>query len=69
MSVDSFSEVRILMLYRAGRLFQLIGLVILPVAVAGNVAEQLDLRQSLTLSAIGVLIFFAGWLLQQGARR
>ena len=52
-----------------GRLLQLVGLIILPVAIAGNLAnERLTLMQSLTLSAIGVLVFSLGWLLQQGAR-
>ena len=52
-----------------GRLLQLVGLIILPVAIAGNLAnERLTLMQSLTLSAVGVLVFSLGWLLQQGAR-
>jgi hypothetical protein len=40
------------------------------VAIAGNLApeHQLDLRTSLTLSGLGVLIFFVGWLLQQAGR-
>ncbi len=55
------------MLYKIGRLLQLLGLLILPVAIAGNLAdERLTLRDSLGLSALGVGIFFVGWLLQQG---
>jgi hypothetical protein len=55
------------MLYRLARLLQFLGLLLLPVAIAGNVAdpEQMDLRRSLGLSAVGVLIFAAGWGLQQ----
>jgi hypothetical protein len=58
------------MLYKLGRLLQLLGLLILPVAIAGNVADpgRMDLRQSLGLSAVGVLVFVVGWLLQQAAR-
>ncbi len=56
------------MLYKLSRLLQFLGLVILPVAISGNVAEQLDLKQSLMLSAAGVLVFFVGWLLQQSTR-
>lgn len=58
------------MLYRLGRLLQLLGLLILPVAIAGNVADplQMDLRRSLGLSCLGMLIFLVGWLLQQAAR-
>jgi hypothetical protein len=56
------------MLYRLGRFLQFLGLIILPVAIAGNMAEKLDLRSSLGLSGVGIIIFFAGWLLQQGVR-
>jgi hypothetical protein len=56
------------MLYRLGRFLQFLGLIILPVAIAGNMAEKLDLRLSLSLSAAGMGVFFVGWLLQQGAR-
>ena len=53
------------MIYRIARFLQLAGLILLPVAVSGNVAEKLDLRESLSLSALGVLIFIIGWSLQQ----
>jgi len=53
------------MLYRIARFMQLAGLIILPIAISGNVAEKIDLRESLSLSAIGILLFIAGWLLQQ----
>jgi hypothetical protein len=53
------------MLFKIARFFQLAGLIILPVAIAGNIAEKLDLRQSLTLSGVGMAIFFLGWLLQR----
>ncbi|MCI0640010.1 MAG: hypothetical protein L0Y70_13140 [Gemmataceae bacterium] len=56
------------MLYQLSRLMQFAGLIILPVAISGNVAEKLDLKQSLILSSIGVLVFFGGWLLQQTSR-
>jgi hypothetical protein len=56
-------------MYTLGRLLQLLGLVLLPMAIAGNlVNEQLNLKQSLGLSAVGVGVFSVGWLLQQGAR-
>jgi hypothetical protein len=51
-----------------GRFLQLAGLIILPFAIAGNVVEQLSLKDSLTMSGIGILVFSLGWLLQQGAR-
>jgi len=56
------------MFYRLGRFLQFVGLLILPVAIAGDLARQLNLRQSLSLSGVGVVVFFAGWLLQQAAR-
>jgi hypothetical protein len=56
------------MLYRLGRLLQLAGLVILPVAITGDLAQKLDLKQSLALSAVGVAVFSGGWILQQGRK-
>jgi hypothetical protein len=58
------------MLYKLGRVLQLLGLIILPIAIAGNVADptRMDLRQSLSLSAAGIAVFFVGWLLQQASR-
>jgi hypothetical protein len=60
------------MLYKLGRFLQLVGLILLPLAIAGNLAperERLDLRQSLTLSAVGIVVFGAGYLLQQTGRK
>jgi hypothetical protein len=56
------------MLYKLGRLLQFAGLVILPVAIAGEAAEKLSLKDSLSLSAVGVGIFILGWLIQGGPR-
>jgi hypothetical protein len=56
------------MLYKLGRLLQFAGLVILPVAIAGDMAAKIEFKESLTLSAVGIVVFFTGWLLQQGAR-
>jgi hypothetical protein len=56
------------MVYRLGRLLQLMGLVLLPIAMAGNIAERLDLRAMLTVAGIGVGVFALGWLLQQTAK-
>jgi hypothetical protein len=57
------------MKYRLARILQLLGLIIVPVAIAGNLAEipgspyQLSLKQSLLLSAVGVGLFYLGrWL-------
>ena len=56
------------MVYRIARIFQFVGLIILPIAIAGNVAEKIDLRESLSLSALGVLAYIIGWALQQFVR-
>jgi hypothetical protein len=56
------------MLYRVGRLLQLAGMIILPVAIAGEVLQRIDLKQMLALSAVGIAIFFAGWVMQQGGK-
>ncbi len=57
-------------LYKAGRALQVVGMILLPVAIAGNIVPDrpLDLRASLTLSGIGVAIFVFGYLLQQAGR-
>lgn len=56
------------LLYRLGRFFQFAALVILPAAIAGEVTEKLTLKESLTLSAVGVIVFLLGWLCQQAVR-
>jgi hypothetical protein len=61
------------MLYKLARLLQLAGLIIVPVAISGNLAERggnpvLDLKESLSLATIGCFVFLCGWLLQQSSR-
>jgi hypothetical protein len=58
-------------LYRLGRLLQLIGLLLLPVAIAGNLTPPeptLTLGQSLKLSGVGIAAFVLGYLLQQAGK-
>jgi hypothetical protein len=58
------------MLYTIGRFLQVLGLLILPVAIAGNIVnEQLSLKESLELSSVGILVFSVGWLMQQAVRK
>lgn len=54
-------------MYRVGRVLQLLGMIILPLAIAGNLApdQPLDLRTSLLISGVGVLVFLTGYYLQQ----
>ena len=58
------------MLYRLGRFLQLVGLFLLPLAIAGNLSPErpMDLRTSLTVSGVGVAVFVLGYLLQQASR-
>lgn len=59
------------MLYRVGRFLQVLGLLIAPAGVAGNLAqpEEVNERALLTIAAAGAGVFFLGWLLQQAARQ
>ncbi len=58
------------MLYRLGRFLQLLGLLICPVGIAGNVVrpEEITLKTSLLIAGAGMVVFFLGWLLQQANR-
>jgi hypothetical protein len=58
------------MLYKLGRFLQLLGLILLPVAIAGNIAreEVINLKVSLLISGIGIGVFFLGWLIQHMTR-
>jgi predicted acyltransferase len=55
------------MLYRLGRALQVIGMLILPIAMAGNLVpdQPLDSRGMLALAGIGVVVFLIGYGLQQ----
>ncbi len=58
------------MLYKLGRFLQIVGMILLPVAIAGNVAREeiVTLKVSLMISGIGIVIFLVGWWLQQAAK-
>jgi len=57
------------MLYRLGRFLQLLGLALLPVAMAGQIIrpKEITLWHMLGIAGAGVMIFYLGWLLQRGA--
>jgi uncharacterized membrane protein YGL010W len=59
------------MLYKFGRFLQLLGMIILPVAITGNLAREdlIDLKTSLVLSGVGIAIFVVGWLVQQAGKK
>jgi hypothetical protein len=50
------------------RALQLIGLIVVPFAITGNLAEKLNVPQMLIVAGVGVAIFTSGWLLQQVVR-
>jgi hypothetical protein len=59
------------MLYKIGRFLQFVGLVLLPVGIAGNLArpDEFGLWYTLGISAAGMAVFTLGWLLQQAVRK
>jgi hypothetical protein len=59
------------MVYKFGRVLQLLGLILLPLAIAGNLSPErpTDLRTSLSLSALGIIVFGFGYLFQQIGRK
>ena len=56
------------MLYRLARFLQMLALIVLPAAIAGEVAGKLTLKESLIVSGVGACLFVAGWLIQHGNR-
>jgi len=56
--------------YRLGRLLQVVGMILLPLAIAGNLQprDPLSLRDSLMISGLGVVVFVVGYLVQQASR-
>ena len=64
---ESASSQEKLMLYKIARFLQLLGLLICPVGIAGNILrpEEVTLKDTLMIAAGGALVFTVGWLLQQ----
>jgi hypothetical protein len=56
------------MLYRLGRLLQVVALLLLPVAMAGQLAGRFGEGKMLAVAGLGVVVFLVGWLLQQAGR-
>jgi hypothetical protein len=59
------------MLYKAGRFLQLLGLLIAPAGVVGNIVQREVVTEGVMLSilAVGGGIFLIGWLVQQAGRK
>jgi len=58
------------MLYKLARFLQLLGLLICPAGIAGNVLhrEEVTLKETLMIAAAGIVVFTIGWLLQQSTK-
>ena len=52
------------MLYKLGRFLQLVGLIVLPIAIAGEATESMSLGRMLMWACIGIGIFMLGRMLQ-----
>jgi hypothetical protein len=50
--------------YRIGRLLQILGLFILPFAIASELMDKVGLGQSLLIAAAGAAVFYVGVQLQ-----
>jgi hypothetical protein len=50
--------------YRLGRSLQLLGLLILPFAIASNLVGEVGLGQSMLIAAAGTAVFYVGFLVQ-----
>jgi hypothetical protein len=55
-------------LYSLARFLQFLGLIMLPLAIMGEVSQTLTLKQSLVYSSVGIVTFFLGWLLQRNTK-
>jgi len=59
------------MLYKVGRFLQLLGLLIAPAGVVGNIVQREVVAEGVMLSilAVGGGVFLLGWLVQQAGRK
>ena len=58
------------MLYKLGRFLQLLGLLIAPAGIVGNIVQRDQVTEGtmLVILAAGAGVFAVGWLLQQAGR-
>lgn len=50
--------------YRIGRSLQLVGLLILPFAIASELVGEVGLGQSMLIAAAGAAVFYVGFVVQ-----
>jgi hypothetical protein len=53
--------------YRVGRVLQVLGLLILPFAIASELMNKVGLGQSLLIAAAGAAVFYAGVRVQSSS--
>ena len=58
------------LLYKLGRFLQVVGMLVTPAGMAGNLVDpvRVDVKMSLMVAGMGIVIFTTGWLLQQVGR-
>jgi hypothetical protein len=50
--------------YRTGRALQMVGMFILPFAIASELMEKVGLGVSMLIAAFGALVFYIGYVVQ-----
>jgi hypothetical protein len=57
-------------LYSAGRFLQVVGMLVLPAGMVGNIIDpvRVDVKTSLMVAGVGIIIFTLGYLLQQAGK-
>jgi hypothetical protein len=57
-------------LYSVGRFLQVVGMLVLPAGMVGNIIDpvRVDLKTSLMVAGAGIIIFTLGYLLQQAGK-
>lgn len=57
-------ETMLMWRYRIGRSLQLVGLLILPFAIASELVGEVGLGQSMLIAAAGAAVFYVGFVVQ-----
>jgi hypothetical protein len=59
-----------MLLYKIGRFLQIVGLVVTPFGLVGNVIDpnRVDVKTSLMIAGVGIVFFLVGWMLQQSGK-
>ena len=58
------------MLYRIGRFLQVVGMILLPIGMAGNIADpdRFSPKLMYLFLGAGIVLFALGWFLQESSR-